>query len=103
MPDITTVRPIANRVLVKSLEEQRPKTSLIIIPDSAKKKPRRGRVLAVGPGLVDETGNRIPCDVRPGDTVYHGQYRGYELKIGGVDYIIMNETDILAILIEEDS
>lgn len=93
------VRPLHDRVLVKRAEEAEQKSSAgIIIPDTAKEKPQRGRVIAVGEGKKDENGKRIPLDVKEGDEVLFGKYAGTEVKIDGEEYLIMHETDILGVL-----
>lgn len=93
------VRPLHDRVLVKRAEEAEQKSSAgIIIPDTAKEKPQRGTVVAVGEGKKDESGKRIPLDVQEGDEVLFGKYAGTEVKIEGTEYLIMHESDILGVL-----
>ena len=93
------VRPLHDRVLVKRSDESEQKSSSgIIIPDTAKEKPQRGKVIAVGEGKKDENGKRIPCDVVAGDEVLFGKYSGTEVKIEGEEFLIMHETDILGVL-----
>jgi len=93
------VRPLHDRVLVKRAEEAEQKSSAgIIIPDTAKEKPQRGRVIAVGEGKKDENGKRIPLDVKEGDEVLFGKYAGTEVKIDGEEFLIMHESDILGVL-----
>ena len=87
------IRPLADRVLVEPAAAEEKTASGIIIPDSAKEKPQRGTVVAVGPGKKDE-----PTTVKEGDTVLYGKYSGTELQFEGQDYMIMREADILAIL-----
>ena len=87
------IRPLADRVLVEPAAAEEKTASGIIIPDSAKEKPQRGTVVAVGPGKKDE-----PTTVKEGDTVLYGKYSGTELQFEGKDYMIMREADILAIL-----
>ena len=87
------VRPLGDRVLVQPIEEQEVKKGGIIIPDTAKEKPQRGTVVAAGPGKKDE-----PVTVKAGDTVLYGKYAGTEISIEGTDYLIMRESDILAIV-----
>jgi chaperonin GroES len=87
--------------VVKRLEEEEAKTPAgIIIPDTAKEKPQKGIVVAVGPGKLDEKGNRIPMEVKVGDKVIFAKYAGSEVKIGGEEYLIMREDDILAVVEE---
>ncbi len=95
------VKPLADRVVVKRLEEEEAKTpSGIIIPDTAKEKPQKGVVVAVGPGRIDENGKRVPMEVKVGDKVLFAKYAGSEVKIEGEEYLIMREDDILAIIEE---
>lgn len=87
------ITPLADRVLVKPAEAETKTAGGIIIPDSAKEKPQRGTVIAVGPGKKDE-----PTTVKKGDTVLYGKYSGTEIQVDGVDYLIMKESDIFAIV-----
>ncbi|MCL5271578.1 MAG: co-chaperone GroES [bacterium] len=91
------VKPLADRVLVERLEEDVQKTAGgIIIPDTAKEKPQRGKIIAVGDGKKDDDGKRIPMDVAVGDMILFGKYAGSEVKIDNVEYLIMHESDIIA-------
>jgi len=92
------IRPLNDRVLVVGVEEQERTSGGIIIPDTAKEKPQEGKVIAVGPGKCDENGKRIPLDVKKGDRVLFGKYASNEIKIDGVEHLIMREDDILGIL-----
>lgn len=92
------LRPLGDRVLVKSLEEKEVKKGGIIIPDTAKEKPQEGEIIAVGPGKVDEKGNRVPMNVKAGDRVLYGKYSGSEVKLDDVEYMIMHEEDIYGVL-----
>lgn len=94
------IRPLHDRILVKRLEEDEVRKGGIIIPDSAKEKPQRGKVIAVGNGKVSEEGKRIPLDVKAGDQVLFGKYSGSEVpwKIEDGEYLILREEDILGIL-----
>ena len=94
----TTLRPLHDRILVKRLAEGDEKHGSIIIPDSAKEKPQEGRVIAVGTGKVTDEGKRLPLAVKEGDRILFGKYSGSEVKIDGVEYLIMKEEDILGIL-----
>lgn len=87
------IQPLADRVLVEPAAAEEKTASGIIIPDTAKEKPQRGVVVAVGPGKPDE-----PTTVKVGDTVLYGKYSGSELQVEGVDYMMMRESDILAIV-----
>ena len=92
------VQPLADRVLVQPLEAEEKTSSGIYIPDTAKEKQQRGKIVAVGKGRIDDNGKLQPLEVKAGDTVLYGRYSGTELKIEGDDYIILKEEDILAIL-----
>jgi len=92
------VRPLHDRILVNREEEGEEKIGGIIIPDTAKEKPQRGKVVAVGNGKVGEDGKKIPLDVKSGDRILFGKYSGNEVKIDGDDYLILREEDVLAIL-----
>jgi chaperonin GroES len=92
------VRPLHDRLLVKREDESEEKIGGIIIPDTAKEKPQRGKVVAAGNGKVTEDGKRVPLDVKSGDRILFGKYSGNEVKIDGDDYLILREEDVLAIL-----
>ena len=94
------VKPLADRILVRRLEEPEMKRGGIIIPDTAKEKPQQGEVVAVGPGRMTEEGKRVALDVKKGDKILMGKYSGTEVKIDGTDYIIMREEEVLAIVAE---
>ncbi|MBL6649218.1 MAG: co-chaperone GroES [Flavobacteriaceae bacterium] len=87
------IKPLADRVLVEPLEAETKTASGIIIPDTAKEKPQKGNIIAVGPGT-----KKNPVTVKVGNTVLYGKYSGTELKLDGKDYLIMRESDILAIV-----
>jgi len=92
------MKPLRDKVVVKRLEEEEKKVGGIIIPDTAKEKPMQGKVIAVGPGALDKNGKRIPPDVKKGDRVLFGKYTGSEVTIDGDEYVIMDCSDIYAIL-----
>jgi chaperonin GroES len=92
------VRPLADRVLVKPMEEKETKKGGIIIPDSAKERPQEGEIIAHGPGKVGEDGKIIPMNVKKGDKVLYGKYSGTEIKLNDEDFLLMREDDILGIL-----
>ena len=92
------ISPLNDRVLVLRIDEDEKTSGGIIIPDTAKEKPQEGRVIAVGPGKFDENGKRIPLDVKKGDHVLFAKYGGNEIRIGGVEHLIMKEDDILGII-----
>jgi chaperonin GroES len=91
-------RPLHDRVVVKRIEAEEKTTGGIIIPDTAKEKPQQGEVVAVGPGGRDEAGKLIPIDVKAGDRILFGKWSGTEVKIDGVEYLIMKESDIMGVL-----
>ena len=91
-------RPLHDRVLIRRVEEETQSSGGIIIPDTVKEKPMEGEILAVGPGRLDEKGERVPLDVKVGDHVLFGKWSGTETKIDGEELVIMNETDIIGII-----
>ncbi|MBL8879637.1 MAG: co-chaperone GroES [Phycisphaerales bacterium] len=93
-----SIRPLGDKVLVKRLEAESKTVGGIVLPDSAKEKPKRGTVLSVGDGRLLDTGKRSPLSVRAGDQVLFSSYAGTEVKVSGQDYIIMDESDIFAVL-----
>jgi chaperonin GroES len=92
------IKPLADRMLVKPLEEEEITPGGIVLPETAKEKPQKGEVLAVGPGSRDDEGNRIAMDVSVGDKVLFAKYGGTEIKMNGDKLLILRESDILAIL-----
>lgn len=92
------MKPLNDRVLVKRLESEEKTAGGLYIPDAAKEKPSKGEVVACGPGKLDDKGGRVPMAVKPGDVVLFAKYAGTEIKVNGVDHIIMREDDILAII-----
>ncbi|MEM7652604.1 MAG: co-chaperone GroES [Pseudomonadota bacterium] len=91
-------RPLHDRVVVKRVESEEKTTGGIIIPDTAKEKPQEGEVIAVGPGARGDDGKVNPLDVKAGDRVLFGKWSGTEVKLDGVDYLIMKESDIMGVL-----
>ena len=91
-------KPLGDRLLVKPKESEEKTKSGIVLPDSAKEKPQEGEVVAVGTGAKDEKGNKIKMEVKAGDTVLYSKYGGTEVKIDGVEHLIIKESDILAIV-----
>lgn len=91
------VRPLGEKVLVRRLEAEEKTAGGIVLPDTAKEKPRRGTVEAVGEGKLSDKGERTPLQVKKGDEVLFTSYGGTEIKVGGTDYLILDESDILAI------
>lgn len=92
------VKPLADRVLIKALEPGEVKKGDIIIPDTAKEKPQEGEIIEVGPGRVTDDGKKIPMEVKKGDKILYGKYSGTEVTIDHVEYLIMRESDILAVI-----
>ncbi len=92
------VQPIGDRVLVKPLETEEMSKGGVIIPDTAKEKPQMGEILAVGPGKIQENGQRLAPEVKKGDKVLYTSYAGTEVKIDGEKYLLMRESDILAVV-----
>jgi chaperonin GroES len=92
------VKPLADRILVRRIEEQETKKGGIIIPDTAKEKPQEAEIVAVGPGRMNEEGKRIAMEVKKGDRVLIGKYTGTDVKIDGVEYVILREDDVLGVL-----
>lgn len=92
------LQPLADRVVVKALAQEEKTKSGIVLPDTAKEKPQEGEVLAVGPGKVAENGSRIPMEVKVGDKVIYSKYAGTEVKVDGVEYLVLRESDVLAIV-----
>ena len=93
-------RPLHDRVVVRRIDADAKTAGGILIPDTAKEKPQQGEVVAVGPGGRDEAGKLIPIDVKAGDRVLFGKWSGTEVKIEGVEYLIMKEGDIMGVLAE---
>jgi chaperonin GroES len=91
------VRPLHDRLIVQRLDAPAEVAGALIIPDSAKEKPQHGKVLAAGLGKANDKGTRVPLDVKAGDTILFGKYSGQEVKLDGVEYLIMKEDDVLAV------
>jgi chaperonin GroES len=92
------VKPLSDRVIVKALEAEQKTAGGIIIPDNAKEKPQKGEVIAVGPGKIADDGKKISMELKKGDKVLYGKYSGTEVTVDGQDYLIMRESDVLAVL-----
>jgi len=92
------IRPLNDRVLVIREEEEQKSAGGIIIPDTAKEKPQRGKIVAAGPGQMGEDGKRTPLEVKAGDRILFGKYAGTEIKLDGVEHVFMKEDDILSIV-----
>ena len=92
-----SIKPLEDRILVKSIEAEKTTASGLVIPDTAKEKPQEGRVLAVGPGRFED-GVRVPLDVQVGDKVIFSKYGGTEVKFSGVEYLVLSARDVLAVV-----
>jgi len=92
------IKPLSDRILIKRLEPKEQVKGGIIIPDTAKEKPMEGKVIAVGPGRLDENGKRVPMEVKVGDKVLIGKYSGQDVKIDDEEHVILREEDILGII-----
>ena len=90
------LQPLSDRLIVEALEDEEMTASGIVLPDTAKEKPQRGRVLAVGPGPRDEDGNYIKMDLEEGDEIIFSKYGGTDIKLGAEEYLILRESDVLA-------
>ena len=91
-----TIKPLEDRVVVQANEAETTTASGLVIPDTAKEKPQEGTVIAVGPGRIDDNGNRVPLDVSVGDVVIYSKYGGTEIKVDGEDLLVLRESDVLA-------
>ena len=94
----TTIKPLEDRVLVLPLEAEQTTASGLVIPDTAKEKPQEGKVVATGPGRIDDNGNRVPLDVAVGDRVLYSKYGGTEVKFGADEYLVLSARDVLAVV-----
>jgi chaperonin GroES len=92
------LKPLADRVVVKALEQEEEKRGGIIIPDTAKEKPEKGEIVSVGPGKLNEAGVRVALEVKKGDKVLFGKYAGTEVKVDGQEVMILREEDVMAII-----
>jgi len=91
-----SIQPLEDRIVVKPLDAEQTTASGLVIPDTAKEKPQEGEVVAIGPGRIDDNGNRVPLDVSVGDKVIYSKYGGTEVKHGGEEYLILSARDVLA-------
>ena len=94
----TKLRPLADRVIVKQSEAEEKTKSGILLPDAAKEKPTKGKVIAVGPGKLDDKGKPMEIGLRVGDTVYYGKYSGTDIEVDGQKFVILRESDVLGVL-----
>ena len=93
-----SIKPLEDRIVVQTAEAEQTTASGLVIPDTAKEKPQEGEVLAIGPGRVDDNGNRVPVDVAVGDKVIYSKYGGTEVKVGGEEYLVLSARDVLAVV-----
>ena len=91
-----SIKPLEDRIVIKQVEAEQTTASGLVIPDTAKEKPQEGEVMAVGPGRIDDNGNRVPLDVAVGDKVIYSKYGGTEVKVEGKDYLVLTARDVLA-------
>lgn len=93
-----SIKPLEDRLVIKVVEAEQTTASGLVIPDTAKEKPQEGEVLAVGPGRIDDSGNRVPLDISVGDKVIFSKYGGTEVKYGGEELLILSARDVLAVI-----
>ena len=93
-----SIKPLEDRIVIRQVEAEQTTASGLVIPDTAKEKPQEGEVIAVGPGRVDDNGNRIPVDVKLGDVVIYSRYGGTEVKYDGQEFQILSSRDVLAVV-----
>ena len=90
------LKPLGDRLIVQAIEEEQTTASGLVLPDTAKEKPQKGKIVAIGDGKLDENGKRIPLEVKEGDEVLYSKYGGTEIKIDGEDLLVLRESDVLA-------
>jgi chaperonin GroES len=95
-----SIKPLEDRIVIRQLEAEQVTASGLVIPDTAKEKPQEGEVVAVGPGRIDDNGNRVPIDVAVGDVVIYSKYGGTEVKYGGEDLLVLSARDVLAVVVK---
>ena len=94
-----SIKPLEDRIVIKQVDAEQTTASGLVIPDTAKEKPQEGDVVAVGPGRIDDNGNRIPLDISVGDKVIYSKYGGTEVKYGGEDLLVLSARDVLAVVV----
>lgn len=92
------IKPLEDRIVIRQVEAETTTASGLVIPDTAKEKPQEGEVVAVGPGRIDDNGNRVPIDVAEGDRVIYSKYGGTEVKFGGEEFLVLSARDVLAVV-----
>jgi chaperonin GroES len=90
------LKPLGDRLIVQAIEEEQTTASGLVLPDTAKEKPQKGKIVAIGDGKLDDNGKRIPLEVKEGDEVLYSKYGGTEIKIDGEDLLVLRESDVLA-------
>ena len=95
-----SIKPLEDRIVIKQVEAEQTTASGLVIPDSAKEKPQEGEVVAVGPGRIDDNGNRVPLDIAVGDLVIYSKYGGTEVKVGNEEYLVLSARDVLAVVVK---
>jgi chaperonin GroES len=98
-PVSVAIKPLEDRIVIKQVDAEQTTASGLVIPDTAKEKPQEGVVVAVGPGRIDDNGNRVPLDIAEGDKVIYSKYGGTEVKFGGEDFLVLSARDVLAIVV----
>ena len=93
-----SIKPLEDRIVIQQVEAEQTTASGLVIPDTAKEKPQEGEVLSIGPGRIDDNGNRVPLDVNVGDKVIYSKYGGTEVKYAGEEYLILSARDVLAVV-----
>lgn len=93
-----SIKPLEDRVVIQTVEAEQTTSFGLVLPDTAKEKPQEGKVVAVGPGRIDDNGKRVPVDVAEGDLVIYSKYGGTEVKYAGEDYLILSARDVLAVV-----
>ncbi len=93
-----SIKPLEDRIVIQQVEAEQTTASGLVIPDTAKEKPQEGEVVAVGPGRIDDNGNRVPLDVAGGDKVIYSKYGGTEVKYDGQDLLVLSARDVLAVI-----
>ncbi len=94
-----SIKPLEDRIVIKQVDAEQTTASGLVIPDTAKEKPQEGEVVAVGPGRIDDNGNRVPLDISVGDMVIYSKYGGTEVKYGGDDLLVLSARDVLAVVV----
>ena len=94
-----SIKPLEDRIVIQQVEAEQTTASGLVIPDTAKEKPQEGDVMAVGPGRIDDNGNRVPLDVQVGDKVIYSKYGGTEVRVNGEDYLVLSARDVLAVVV----